>query len=425
MAQPTFHHATPDRLSSPERLDQLLRVTTLNGWIVLGALGALLVAALVWGVAGSIATTVTGQGILLHGGRVYGVIAPVSGEVSALFVKVGDSVAEGQLVAIVAPPNSLNSADVTRVTSAYSGRVIELRAERGSIVKPSDALLIIASNSGGDCLLGNSVLSGSRNLIGDNSCAFAAGTVNQTNTNPLLGALALNGGATRTHQPVSGSLAVDRGGSTDCPSLDQRGTRRPQGGSCDVGAFETPSNVRLGVAAFALPQGAVTAEQTATLTLSWTVPAPMTWTDLRTVDFQLDAGEEQPLVVRFSQGVTATNELGEAGEPGLGQQATTLDTLSLFDASGEVGTGDIGANAVLESAAAALDLAQSRLASDGPGGKTMTLTIALRLKRPLAGKVYSASLVATDDAGDIQGPDTVGALAVGPFQAFVPLVRQP
>ncbi|MBC8078502.1 MAG: NHLP bacteriocin system secretion protein [Chloroflexales bacterium] len=146
MAQPTFHHVTPNRLSSPERLDQLLRVTTLNGWIVLGALGALLIAAIVWGVAGSIATTVTGQGILLRGGRVYGVIAPVSGEVSALFVKVGDTVAEGQLVAIVAPPNSLNSADVTRVTSAYSGRVIELRAERGSIVQPSDALLSLEAS---------------------------------------------------------------------------------------------------------------------------------------------------------------------------------------------------------------------------------------------------------------------------------------
>lgn len=47
---------------------------------------------------------------------------------------------------IVAPPNSLQSADVTQVTSAYNGRVIELRAERGSIVSPSDTLLSLESS---------------------------------------------------------------------------------------------------------------------------------------------------------------------------------------------------------------------------------------------------------------------------------------
>jgi hypothetical protein len=146
MTQQTIRPNQPQTLASPERLDQLLRVTTPSGWLTLAALGLLLAAAMVWGVVGSIATTVTGQGILLHGGRVHGVVAPVAGEVSALFVAVGDTVVEGQLVAIVSPPNSLDSAEVTRVTSAYNGRVIELRAERGSIVAPSDTLLSLEAS---------------------------------------------------------------------------------------------------------------------------------------------------------------------------------------------------------------------------------------------------------------------------------------
>ncbi len=141
MTQQTVRMNQPKQLAAPEQLDQLLRITTPSGWITLIALGVLLAAAIIWAVVGSIATTVTGQGILLHGGRVHGVVAPVAGEVTALFVQVGDSVTEGQLVAIVTPPNSLDSAEVTRVTSAYSGRVIGLRAERGSIVAPSDTLL--------------------------------------------------------------------------------------------------------------------------------------------------------------------------------------------------------------------------------------------------------------------------------------------
>src|SRR5687767_1511235 len=109
MSQPMFRKAALEQLASPDQLDQLLRVTTPRGWIGLGAISALLIAAIIWGVAGRIAATVTGQGILLQGGRVYGVVSPIAGEVTALFVKVGDIVREGQDVAIITPPNSVNS----------------------------------------------------------------------------------------------------------------------------------------------------------------------------------------------------------------------------------------------------------------------------------------------------------------------------
>ncbi|MBC8160006.1 MAG: NHLP bacteriocin system secretion protein [Roseiflexaceae bacterium] len=141
MQKPNISQPAQQPVSSPEHLDQLLRVTTLPGWVALGALSALLLAAIIWGVAGTIATTVTGDTILLRGGRVYGVIAPVAGEISGVFVKVGDLVTEGQVVAIMTPPNSLDSAQITRIASSYTGRVVELRAERGSIVVPSDTLM--------------------------------------------------------------------------------------------------------------------------------------------------------------------------------------------------------------------------------------------------------------------------------------------
>jgi len=59
-----------------------------------------------------------------------------------------------------------------------------------------------------------------------------------------LGALQLNApGATDTEAILSGRLAIDA--ATSCLdlsgatlSVDQRGVARPQGGSCDVGAYE-------------------------------------------------------------------------------------------------------------------------------------------------------------------------------------------
>ncbi len=54
---------------------------------------------------------------------------------------------------------------------------------------------------------------------------------------PQLGALADNGGPTRTFALVATSPAVDRVAGA-CPATDQRGIARPQGVRCDAGAFE-------------------------------------------------------------------------------------------------------------------------------------------------------------------------------------------
>jgi hypothetical protein len=57
-----------------------------------------------------------------------------------------------------------------------------------------------------------------------------------------LGPLANNGGPTRTHALLFGSPAVDAGACEDTSgqplATDQRGVARPQGATCDIGAFE-------------------------------------------------------------------------------------------------------------------------------------------------------------------------------------------
>jgi hypothetical protein len=58
--------------------------------------------------------------------------------------------------------------------------------------------------------------------------------------NPRLGALAQNGGPTKTMAIGPGSPAIDKvpASGAGCPSTDQRGVKRPQGRACDIGAFE-------------------------------------------------------------------------------------------------------------------------------------------------------------------------------------------
>ena len=98
----------------------------------------------------------------------------------------------------------------------------------------------------GDC--GTEVVS-----LGDNierpsdTCGFDQPTdqVNVSADDLKLGELADNGGPTLTHALGAGSVAIDNIPEADCVdaegeplTTDQRGVMRPQGDSCDAGAFE-------------------------------------------------------------------------------------------------------------------------------------------------------------------------------------------
>ena len=101
---------------------------------------------------------------------------------------------------------------------------------------------IVANNTGpagpSDC--GPVTVVSDHNLSSDSSCLFADPGSKQ-GVNPLLGPLQNNGGPTDTMALLLDSPAIDAGTNAGCPAVDQRGTVRPQGAACDIGAFERVS----------------------------------------------------------------------------------------------------------------------------------------------------------------------------------------
>lgn len=115
-----FRKVSIDRLSSPEQLDELLRLTSARSWIGLAAFGLLVGIALAWGAYGTLQTRIHGTGVLIRTGGVFDVSTTVSGRVTDVSVRPGTSVREGQVVA------RIEQADLADALAQGRDRVADL-----------------------------------------------------------------------------------------------------------------------------------------------------------------------------------------------------------------------------------------------------------------------------------------------------------
>jgi uncharacterized repeat protein (TIGR01451 family) len=133
---------------------------------------------------------------------------------------------------------SLTNATVSSNT-AYSGGDFAFGAGTLSL----RSTIVANASSGGNCAsLGGALSDGGHNLDSATTCGLT-GAGDKSSTNPVLGALASNGGQTQTMALSSPSPAIDGipSGTNGCGTTvntDQRGVARPQGSGCDMGAYE-------------------------------------------------------------------------------------------------------------------------------------------------------------------------------------------
>ena len=144
-------------------------------------------------------------------------------------------------------------ASLTITNSTFSGNA----AAQGSDIYNSGSstlnlynTVLANSSSGTDCYNDSGTVNGHHNLIEtDSAGGNACGTAGVLNSDPNLGALADNGGVTKTFALLAGSPAIDSGDNGTCAvspinNLDQRGFPRPTDGdgeytaNCDIGAVE-------------------------------------------------------------------------------------------------------------------------------------------------------------------------------------------
>lgn len=181
-----FRKVSLDRLSSPEQLDTLMKVTSPRGWLALAALGLLLASAMVWGFLGTVSTKIATEGVLIQPGGLQTVYASSSGLITDIRVVENQFVSKGNVIARVEQPELLlqleqlmlelanaeaayadtpseelrQQADGYRealdskrldyihqstIVSGYTGRVLEVSINKGSAIEAGMPMILVES----------------------------------------------------------------------------------------------------------------------------------------------------------------------------------------------------------------------------------------------------------------------------------------
>jgi uncharacterized delta-60 repeat protein/CSLREA domain-containing protein len=102
---------------------------------------------------------------------------------------------------------------------------------------------IFWENSGGEIF--NLGLNGAPAVVTYSTVKGGYTGTGNLSSDPLLETLHDNGGYTPTLALGASSPAIDAGTNANCPASDQRGTARPQGAHCDMGAYEVSSALKV------------------------------------------------------------------------------------------------------------------------------------------------------------------------------------
>ena len=234
-------------------------------------------------------------------------------------------------------------------------------------------------------------------------------------SDPLLAALANNGGFTQTRAIPGGSPAINLVTGCPPPATDQRGVSRPQAGACDAGAYE--ANILISIGDVSLTEGnAGTVGATFTATLS----APSSQTV--TVAFATAPGTATAGADFVAATGTVTFSPSDVSEPVTIQiVGDTLDEndealfVNLSNPSGASVADGQGTGTILDDdPPPSITVGPCAASEGGPGGSTPCTFLAVL--SAASGKTVSVSY-ATANGNAAAGSDyqaTAGTLTIAP-----------
>jgi hypothetical protein len=134
-----FRKQALDRVSSPEELDRLVRVSRPGTWIALSGLLLVVVSVVLWATLTSITTTVSGLGFVLPEGGLAEASTLRAGIVERIDVTPGQQVKPGDRIAVLELPDGGSFT----VAAPTAGRVSEVLRAIGDFVPQGGQLAVV------------------------------------------------------------------------------------------------------------------------------------------------------------------------------------------------------------------------------------------------------------------------------------------
>jgi NHLM bacteriocin system secretion protein len=114
MSAPFFRKSALEKLSTPEKLDQLIKVTGTKAWIALITIMVAIFTALIWSFMGTVKTKLDVVGVVL-GGDVHEVVATAQGQLVELKIAIGNNVKKGDVIATIRQPELFQQIEEAKV----------------------------------------------------------------------------------------------------------------------------------------------------------------------------------------------------------------------------------------------------------------------------------------------------------------------
>lgn len=132
-----YRKSSLERISSPEQLDKVLKVTTPMSWMALMGLTLIVVVTVIWSIVGTIPVTITTKGIISSPVGSNAVYIQEAGTVTSVRVRTGDELHLGDLV--MTYKNSAN--EIQAVYSDQVGIVASLPVKNGDVINPGTEIV--------------------------------------------------------------------------------------------------------------------------------------------------------------------------------------------------------------------------------------------------------------------------------------------
>ncbi len=140
-----FRKEAISEITSPDSLDQAIRITDRKIHLMTFGIVFIILAGIFWGFNGSIPVTLQGSGIIMPDGGMHYIISQQQGIVRDILVKQGEYVRDGEIVGSLEVQDESGNTKRMDIIAGINGRVSEVRSLSGDFVESKEKLFSVVS----------------------------------------------------------------------------------------------------------------------------------------------------------------------------------------------------------------------------------------------------------------------------------------